>query len=211
MSRVRANRRILQQRSTAVRGVNLSYRTKSEYGRACSILHGSASTRSSRRVSGCNSWQFCSIVAYGLDLRPTSSAITGMREAAGGRQPAAAKPPCTLHKVRVNRITLPFPSRAGLLTLTRMAVLAPFFPPGIDRDKLRRLWDGEHLFLSPRCDHCCPSEALRTRRGRRVVVIRNTNHAYANENPYTCTIFPSPALTFAEIGSLPVRSSNLST
>ena len=41
-------------------------------------------------ISSCTPWQYCR--TYGLDV-PTSS--TGMRRAAGGRQPAAAKPPYT--------------------------------------------------------------------------------------------------------------------
>ena len=42
------------------------------------------------------SWQYRRF--YGLDL-PTSSTITGMRGAAGGRQPTAAKPHCTVTNI----------------------------------------------------------------------------------------------------------------
>ena len=42
-------------------------------------------------TSSCTPWQYCR--TYGLDFR-TSSTNTGVRGAAGGRQPAAANTPC---------------------------------------------------------------------------------------------------------------------
>ena len=53
----------------------------------------SAQSDSATQFSWCTPWQCCR--TYGLDF-PTSSIITGMRGAAGGRQPAAAKPACNM-------------------------------------------------------------------------------------------------------------------
>ena len=52
-----------------------------------SVLSFSAQPDSTMEISECTPWQYCRI--HGLDLL-TSSIVTGMREGAGGRQPAAA-------------------------------------------------------------------------------------------------------------------------
>ena len=44
-------------------------------------------------MSSCTPWQYCS--TYGLDFT-TFSTITGVREVAGGRQPAAANNSCIM-------------------------------------------------------------------------------------------------------------------
>ena len=50
------------------------------------------------KSSECAPRQYCRI--YGRDL-PSSSTVTGMREAAGGRKPAAAKPLCNFVEIDV--------------------------------------------------------------------------------------------------------------
>ena len=57
---------------------------------------------------------------YGLDLR-VSSTITDMREAVGGRQPAASKPPCNTYDQLLHPVTM-----------DQLIVLIVYLVPGSD-------------------------------------------------------------------------------
>ena len=60
-------------------------------------------------ISSCTPWQHCR--SYGLDV-PTSSTITGLRGAAGGRHPAASRPPCKYIYIYVGGLSSPAGKRS---------------------------------------------------------------------------------------------------